>query len=149
GKGGMRHAAALGLSELTDALCLIVSEETGSISAAWNGELRKLGGAGEAGELRNILEEFCGHVTPRKRQNFLSHLLFTNYREKGAAVFLSFVLWYIVVHESRIIHKSFTVPVEYSEPASDLYVESMEPQKVKVTFSGPRHAFQFLDPSDV
>lgn len=36
---GTRHRAALGASEITDSLILIVSEETGNISIAKNGEL--------------------------------------------------------------------------------------------------------------
>lgn len=35
---GLRHRAALGMSQVTDAVCVIVSEETGNISVAKDGE---------------------------------------------------------------------------------------------------------------
>lgn len=38
---GLRHRAAVGITENTDALCLIVSEERGSISFAKNGDLKR------------------------------------------------------------------------------------------------------------
>ncbi len=41
GKFGTRHRAAIGISEDTDCLALIVSEETGTISAAAFGELHR------------------------------------------------------------------------------------------------------------
>lgn len=37
---GLRHRAALGMSQESDALCVIVSEETGGISIAQNGRLQ-------------------------------------------------------------------------------------------------------------
>lgn len=38
-KMGTRHRAAIGVTEETDALAVVVSEETGQISIAWRGEL--------------------------------------------------------------------------------------------------------------
>ena len=41
-KYGARHRAAIGISEITDSLTVVISEETGTISFAENGELKKI-----------------------------------------------------------------------------------------------------------
>ncbi len=52
---GLRHRAALGTSEATDAITVVVSEETGSISIAHNGRMiRRL----DSERLENILLAF-------------------------------------------------------------------------------------------
>jgi len=52
---GLRHRAALGISEVSDAVAVVVSEETGSISVAHNGRMiQRL----DAARLRHILSAF-------------------------------------------------------------------------------------------
>jgi len=52
---GLRHRAALGISEVSDAVAVVVSEETGSISVAHNGRMIK---RLDAARLRHILSAF-------------------------------------------------------------------------------------------
>jgi diadenylate cyclase len=148
-KGGMRHAAAVGISELSDAFCVVASEETGRVSAAFEGHLEEMGEPGEGGQLRSALERFYADMQPPKQGHFLRNLFFKNYREKISAVLITLGLWYMVVYETRLVHKTFVLPVEYTAPSPDLAVDSVEPKEVHVTFSGPLHAFQLLDPHEI
>lgn len=50
---GTRHRAAVGVSEVTDSLTVVVSEETGRVSVAMGGALRKIA---DADELRGLLK---------------------------------------------------------------------------------------------
>lgn len=71
---GTRHRAAIGLSEDTDAGIIVVSEETGTISVAYNGELyRDL----DANDLRAVLQKiYSARHFNTKRQSLLE--LFRN-----------------------------------------------------------------------
>lgn len=70
---GMRHRAGIGISEVTDAVVVIVSEETGSISVAINGMLKRhLAHDTFEKLLRNelIMEENAGNIKNRIRNRF-------------------------------------------------------------------------------
>ena len=59
---GLRHRAAIGVTETSDAVAVVVSEETGGISVVQNGRLiRRL----DAARLRNILMAFSRPRTTR------------------------------------------------------------------------------------
>ncbi len=65
---GMRHRAAVGLSEDTDALVIVVSEETGDISIARNGKLfRYSGDQREESVLRWITKALPSEATRSAR----------------------------------------------------------------------------------
>jgi diadenylate cyclase len=61
---GMRHRAALGISEQSDAMVLVVSEETGTISVAEGGVLTR--GLTEEGLKNRLIEAFFPAAQPKR-----------------------------------------------------------------------------------
>lgn len=67
---GARHRAAIGISEITDSITIVVSEETGKISIAQNGKLKEV----DSKELReflnliiqNVEKEVSRSVSPKR-----------------------------------------------------------------------------------
>ena len=53
---GTRHRAAVGISEVSDSLTIIVSEETGAVSAAIGGEIKR---GLDSGDLKRMLMELA------------------------------------------------------------------------------------------
>lgn len=66
---GTRHRAALGLSSLTDALVVVISEERGEIALAQSGTLRKIESASELREkLLDLMYSRKNIVSVRQRE---------------------------------------------------------------------------------
>ncbi len=69
-KMGLRHRAALGITEVSDAIAVVVSEETGTISIAHAGRIiRRLDGE----RLENILMAFYNPEKAQKENYFQRH----------------------------------------------------------------------------
>ncbi len=63
---GTRHRAAIGASEISDSACVVVSEETGDISIAIDGILRKYE---DITKFKEDLERIIGNETSEKIEN--------------------------------------------------------------------------------
>lgn len=78
---GLRHRAALGISEVTDAVAVVVSEETGSISVVHGGRMiRRL----DAERLDNILSAFYRPFEDKKGLGGYLSRLFASSQETEA-----------------------------------------------------------------
>jgi len=138
GYGGTRHAAALGLAERTDALCLAVSEERGVISIATGGILRGLYRPEELGiEIHRFIERMTPGRRPARVQ--LSALL---QRWPGAvgALAAAALLWLLVVPGSGVVRAVRSVPVVVENLPEGFALAGVEPEEVEVTVSGPRRS---------
>jgi uncharacterized protein (TIGR00159 family) len=143
---GTRHSAALGLAELTDALCIVVSEERGRISIARNGRLTAINNPQElALELQQFLQEKYPSAAEQKRLSM--HFLKENWIAKAVTLGLAIGLWYVLVPGSERIEVTYHIPVTVDNLPSDLSLESVKPSDVQATFVGPKRAFYLFDPT--
>ncbi len=144
---GTRHSAALGLAELTDALCVVVSEERGKISVAREGRLKEVAAPQE---LVGLLQDFIQQKhAALERKKVSLQLLRENWFAKVAALSLAIAFWYVFVPGSKIIEVRQSIPVRLENLSPDLQIESIQPQEVNATFTGPRRAFYLFNPKEL
>jgi len=142
---GTRHSAALGLAELSDALCIAVSEERGTISLARDGRLRQVDNVQEVGLLlRKFLQE--KYPQPGERKISIS-LLRENWLAKLVTFSLALGLWYVLVPGSSTVEVTYKLPVQVQNLPPDSQLEEVQPPEVTTTFTGPKRAFYFFDPT--
>ncbi len=144
GKYGLRHTAALGLSERCDALCVVVSEERGTISMVQDG---KMVVSRKPSDLSSMIRAFYEReeMPGNKRQN--PHWTRRNTLEKAVAVVLALGLWFSFGYQKESIQRDFVVPIEYRKISQEWEVEENLHKEVTVTLLGPVQAFNLLDPA--
>jgi uncharacterized protein (TIGR00159 family) len=143
---GTRHTAALGLAELCDALCVVVSEERGQISVAQNGILRLLA---NPLELPGILQQFLTKELPAIDRRAWIRGLGENLTEKLATLAVVAGLWYLFVPAGRPATFTYEVPVELANLPPEAVVESVDPTHVRVTITGIRRTFYLFNPQSL
>jgi diadenylate cyclase len=146
GSLGLRHTAALGLSERSDAICIVVSEERGSISLAKGERIQEIA---NASALRIELEAFFAWRTPPTKTGPIIHWLKENQREKVIAIVLACTLWVVFGYQRETIRRDFTVPIEYRNAPTEWVLEEPKATEAKVMLMGHAQAFQLLHPDEL
>jgi uncharacterized protein (TIGR00159 family) len=130
---GTRHAAALGLSERCDALCIVVSEEAGSVSVAQEGRLEVLPPPPrlEVGLHEYLMTGDAGGVKASRR-------LTTRWLEAAASLLVAVVFWAVFIPGGAPIEMTRSVPVEVFNLPQGYVLEEIEPAHVSVRVRAPR-----------
>jgi len=139
---GLRHTAALGLSERSDALCIVVSEEKGTLSLA---HLGKLTTVPHAAFLHEALERFYARNTPTKKSHPALNWLTENTLEKVIAIGMACLLWVAFGYQRDIVRRDFLVPIEYKNLPKDWQIDEPQVTEAKVILQGPEQAFRLLN----
>lgn len=124
---GTRHRAALGLTERTDAVVLVVSEERGEVSLAEAGEIVLIA---SSGELLVALEQRLSQVSEKARLS-LRQKLFSNLLPKTALLLIVTAFWALITTRQGQI-STVMAPVRLQGVSDDLILVRSYPEEVEV-----------------
>ncbi len=145
---GTRHSAALGLSERSDALTIVVSEERGVVSVAESGKLKEMA---TAADLKHNLDKFLASTFPVAKQSSWKRFLLQHVQLKILAVTIAVVAWFVIAYDPNTVYRTFVVPIDYRNfPAGmELDENALPPTEARMTLSGSDRNFRFLEPSSL
>ena len=136
--GGTRHAAALGLAERSDALCLVVSEERGTIGIAVRGQLEILDSP-DAGKLANRIRSYLQRTgTQVNARRVEWHQLGRRLVEGLLSFALALGAWLVFVPGATLEEAVLQVPVAVENMPEGYVLEDVKPQEVEIAVAGPR-----------
>jgi uncharacterized protein (TIGR00159 family) len=142
GPHGTRHAAALGLSERTDALVVVVSEENGTVSVAEAGTLEALD---TPAKLIERLDRFVASHAPSGPASAIRSLFLRNLGLKLTSLTAAAGLWLILASGVESVERTYTVPIELRNIPSGLELTGTRPQTVDVDLSGSDRELGLLE----
>jgi uncharacterized protein (TIGR00159 family) len=144
---GTRHRAGLGISETTDAVAVVVSEERGQISLAVGGEITSLESSDllEAA-LVDLMEPRSGDTQPWGAR--LKGWLTRNWSVKVGAFVLVFLIWLTMAGQQNY-ETSLQAPIRYIGLDSKLELGELSDKTVVLRLIGPRRLASVITEDDV
>ena len=144
---GTRHRAGVGITERTDALAIIVSEERGTISVAENGQLETLS---DPAVLLERLKRFVKENEPEENDDNIWHfLLVRNMWTKISAILIAAVLWFVFVFQIGVVNQDIKVPLEFRFVGNGLEVSDLNANNVNLTISGANSDLVNFQPDQI
>lgn len=140
---GTRHRAAAGITEKTDAIALVVSEEQGTIMLSEGGELREIK---EQSELEKIIEDFLKESIEMPTSPW-NDLVWKNFGTKLASIVVSLLLWFVFVYQTGVTTQQFSIPIEFRGLPKQYVIGSADQHELTVVLSGSYRDFINLDPN--
>lgn len=139
--GSTRHAAALGLAERSDALCLVVSEERGTIGIAARGRLEILDDPDNLlSRIRHHLQHTGTEVKVRRAGRRLV---------EGLLSFaLALAAWLVLVPGATFEETALQAPVAVENMPEGYVLEGVKPPAVEVAVAGSRRAMFLASHAD-
>jgi len=144
---GTRHRAAVGLTERSDALCVVVSEERGEVSLVNHKEITVFR---KKSEFREALERGLVHArsfqqTPEA--GFMA-LLSSNWRLKIFAFAIAVLLWFAIVGPQRS-ELGLSVPIQYTNLPPSMEITGTWTDRTDVRIRGSETGLANLKPGSV
>ncbi len=125
---GTRHRAALGLTERSDAVVVVVSEERGEVSLAHAGELSRVE---SAESLVSMLRQYLEPAKPQVARASLRQRLFNNMAPKLVTFLLVFVSWLILTAREGGL-QTVNAQVKFHNLPENLVLKAGAPEEVEV-----------------
>lgn len=132
---GTRHRAAAGITERTDSLAIVVSEERGEVSVSKDGKLKKIE---TPEELANIIHDFTDieDDTAKSNKGLFNYFVVKNSGIKIIALILSIFFWFFIIQSAPIVKNSYNVPIEFKSLNEDMTISANSESTIKVTVTG-------------
>jgi hypothetical protein len=137
----------LGLSELTDAVCLVVSEERSEVATVVEGKIATW--QDPAALAKNLGEVVGGpEIRVSGLKNYFKGAFVENWRTKLSALALVTIAWLVLASQQEA-DVTLTVPVQHVRIPSQLMIGQGSTPTVDLTLSGRRNTIRTLKDQDV
>jgi len=133
---GTRHHAAMGLSEMTDALVIMVSEETGQVKTFFRGRI------GRSGDEDQLCLNIDSHW--EKTSSYLPKASLKKHKwelslEICLSAILAFIFWaFLATSHAQIFERSLVVPIEYTSIPQHLALVGDKTTQINLHLAGPK-----------